>query len=292
MQPAEAEEWIRSRVMEQMDLSREMTDEKIKEMIREEICRYGKSCPLGLPERMRLQRNIFNSLRGLDVLQDLLEDDDITEILVNGPEEIYVEKEGRLRKTDLRFASEDRFYQVIQKIVGDQNKMVNISAPIVDTRLQDGSRVNVVMPPIAVDAGILSIRRFPREPITMDRLLDLGSLSEEVRDFLSAVVRAGYNIFVSGGTGSGKTTFLGAMAEFIPEEERVITIEDSAELQLQKVRHLVRLEARDATMEGRLEITIRDLVRTSLRMRPDRIIVGECRGAEALEVLQAFICTI
>lgn len=283
-----AEEEIRRRVLERMDLSLEVEDARVLELIREEICRLGAIFPLGLTQRVQLQKNVFYSLRRLDVLQELLEDEAITEILVNGPKEIYVERHGKLEKTELEFVSEERLENVVQKIVADQNKVINESNPIVDTRLSDGSRVNIVLPPIAVDGGVLSIRKFARGLMTMKELLAVGSLSEEIRKFLEIVVKAGYNIFISGGTGCGKTTFLNALAEYIPTEDRVITIEDSAELQLQQVPHLVRLEARSANLEGRLEVTIRDLVKASLRMRPDRIIVGECRGAEALEVLQAF----
>ena len=282
------EEMVRSRVLERMDLTKELTDEQILEVIREEICSYANHHSMGIARRMQMQRNIFHSLRRLDVLQELLEDDTVTEIMVNGPKSIYVEREGRLFATDLKFASEERLQNVVQKIAADQNKVVNQSSPIVDTRLRDGSRVNIVLPPVAVDGVAISIRKFARNPLTMDRLVETGALSEELRDFLKIMVEAGYNIFISGGTGCGKTTFLNALAEYIPPEERVVTIEDSAELQLRQVKHLVRLEARNANLEGRLEISIRDLVRTSLRMRPDRIIVGECRGPEALEVLQAF----
>ena len=282
------EEIVRGRVLERMDLSKELTDEQILEVIREEICRYANYHSMGIARRMQMQRNIFHSLRRLDVLQELLEDDTVTEIMVNGPKNIYVEREGRLFSTDLEFASEERLQDVVQKIAADQNKVVNQSSPIVDTRLQDGSRVNIVLPPVAVDGVAMSIRKFSGNPLTMDWLVETAALSAELRDFLRVMVEAGYNIFISGGTGCGKTTFLNALAEYIPPEERVVTIEDSAELQLCQVKHLVRLEARNANLEGRLEISIRDLVRTSLRMRPDRIIVGECRGPEALEVLQAF----
>ena len=220
-------------------------------------------------------------------MQDLLDSEDVTEIMINGPDNIFVERKGVIEKSEKRFFSEEKLYDVIQQIVGANNQIVNESNPIVDTRLGDGSRVNIVLPPIAVDGCILSIRRFPSEPINMKRLLELNSISDEMVSFLKKVIAAGYNIFVSGGTGSGKTTFLNALTEFIPKGQRVITIEDSAELQVIGVDNLVRLEARDANMEGKLEVTIRDLVRSSLRMRPDRIIVGECRGAEALEVLQA-----
>ncbi|MBQ5386155.1 MAG: CpaF family protein, partial [Lachnospiraceae bacterium] len=226
-------------------------------------------------------------LRKLDVLQDLLEEEDITEIMINGPDDIFVERYGELQRVDKHFSSEEKLADVIQQIVSATNRTVNTSSPIVDTRLSDGSRVNIVLSPIAIDHSILSIRKFPKHPINMDRLLALGSLSPEVAEFLGILVRARYNIFLSGGTGSGKTTFLNALTEFIPPSERVITIEDSAELQLIGIENLVRMEARNANLEGKLEVPIRDLVKTSLRLRPDRIIIGECRGAETLDMLQA-----
>ena len=280
-------ERIRNQVLERLDVTRELTDEEILNEIRSVICELGQQEALSLDERLNLQKDIYNSLRRLDVLQDLLDSEDVTEIMINGPDNIFVERKGVIEKSEKRFFSEEKLYDVIQQIVGANNQIVNESNPIVDTRLGDGSRVNIVLPPIAVDGCILSIRRFPSEPINMKRLLELNSISDEMVLFLKKVIAAGYNIFVSGGTGSGKTTFLNALTEFIPKGQRVITIEDSAELQVIGVDNLVRLEARDANMEGKLEVTIRDLVRSSLRMRPDRIIVGECRGAEALEVLQA-----
>lgn len=284
----ELQKQIHEQVIRRLDLSREMSDAELKDLIREEICLAGRMRYLSIAQRVELERKVFASLRKLDVLEDLLEDEEITEIMINGPDQIFIEKRGRLEETDLSFISGEKLNDVIQKIAGENNKIVNASHPIIDTKLSDGSRVNIVLPPIAVDHSVITIRKFPQSGITMQKLLEWNSLSEELVDFIATVVRAGYNIFVSGGTGSGKTTFLNAMAEFIPEGERVITIEDSAELQLRGVNNLVRLEVREATMEGKLEVTIRDLVRTSLRMRPDRIIVGECRGEEALEMLQAF----
>ncbi len=278
---------IRDRVMAGIDLSRDFSDEEVLDMIREEIIEAGHREPIGLAERMRIERDIFHSLRKLDVLQDLLEEEDITEILINGSQNVFVEKNGRLIKSEKHFSSEEKLLDVIQQIVAATNKIVNESSPIVDTRLSDGSRVNIILPPIAVDYGIVTIRRFPKDPITMKKLIALGSITQEMVDFLEKLVKAGYNMFVSGGTGSGKTTFLNALTEFIPAGERVITIEDAAELQVRGVENLVRLEARSRNLEGNLEVSIRELVRASLRMRPDRIIVGECRGGEALEVLQA-----
>lgn len=278
---------IRDRVMDRMDLTREIEDEEILSLIREEIMQEAREKVISLPERGAIERDIFNSLRKLDVLQDLLDEEGITEIMINGAENIFVEREGALQRTSKRFSSEEKLSDVIQQIVATNNKVVNESVPIVDTRLPDGSRVNIILPPVAVDHSIISIRRFPKEPITMERLLSFGSVSEEIVEFLKILVKARYNIFISGGTGSGKTTFLNALTEFIPRGERVITIEDSAELQVIGVDNLVRLESRSANLEGRLAVPIRELVRAALRQRPDRIVVGECRGEEALEVLQA-----
>lgn len=280
-------EEIRQRLLARLDLSRDMDDDEIRSMIRSEVMDEGHRHGLSVPDRLNLEKQIFHSLRKLDVLQDLLDDDEITEVLVNGPEDIFYEKSGRMYRSDATFSSDEKLFDVIQQIVAVNNKIVNESSPIVDTRLPDGSRVNIILPPIAIDHGVISIRRFPKEQITMERLLELGSISEDMVAFLQMLVTAGYNIFCSGGTGSGKTTFLNALTQFIPSGERVITIEDAAELQIIGVDDLVRLEARSGNLEGKLEVPIRELVRASLRMRPDRIIVGECRGAEALEVLQA-----
>ena len=263
--------------MESIDLSVDVSDEEILKLIRNKIIEQAKMQPISLANRKRV-----------DVLEDLLKDEEITEIMINGPKNIFIEKNGRVEKTSEQFSSEEKLNDVIQSIVANTNKIVNESNPIVDTRLSDGSRVNIVLPPAAVDYSILSIRKFPKGQMTMERLKAYGSISDEQIEFLKKLVISGYNIFVSGGTGSGKTSFLNALGEFIPEDERVITIEDSAELQLKNVRNLVRLEARNANLEGNNEITIRDLLKSSLRMRPDRIVVGECRGAEALEMLQAF----
>lgn len=283
----EVREKIRGRVLERIDLTKELDDEEILSLIREEIIEASRERLLPLPERMVIQKDIFNSLRKLDVLQDLLEEEGITEIMINGPKDIFVERNGRIERSEKCFSSKEKLSDVIQQIVAGNNKVVNESSPIVDTRLPDGSRVNIILPPVAVDHSILAIRRFPKEPITMEKLLAFGSISPEVVEFLKLLVKSRYNIFISGGTGSGKTTFLNALTEFIPKGERVITIEDSAELQIQGVENLVRLESRSANIEGKLAIPIRELVRAALRQRPDRIVVGECRGEEALEVLQA-----
>ncbi len=279
---------VRDAVLERMDLTRDVSDEEILDTIRQEICRLGQRLYIGLEDRLQLERRVFHGLRRLDVLEDLLDDESITEVMVNGYGNIFIERGGKIVQTELTFPSEEKLEDVIQKIVAANNKVANASHPIVDTKLADGTRINIVLPPIAVDGAVLSIRKFPEDRITMKHLLAWGSVSQEVVDFVRSLVLARYNIFVSGSTSSGKTTFLNAMAEFIPEDQRVITVEDSAELQLLNVKNLVRLEAREATIEGKLEVSIRDLMKTTLRMRPDRIIVGECRGKEALEVLQSF----
>lgn len=279
---------VQEDVLAALDLEREISDEELLVMIREKICDSGRKEYLPIADRIAMEQRIFYGLRRLDVLEDLLADETITEIMVNGPDAIFIERQGRIERTPYHFSSAERLDDVIQRIAAATNKMANTSHPIVDTRLADGSRVNIVLPPIAVDHSILSIRKFSKEQMQMEDLIAYGALSEEVAIFLREVVESGYNILVSGGTGSGKTTFLNAMSAYIPSGERVITIEDSAELQMRAVENLVRLEAREATMEGRLAVTIRDLVRTALRMRPDRIIVGECRGVEAIEMLQAF----
>ena len=282
------EKEIRQEVMNSIDLSIDVSDEEILTLIKNRIIEKGKDRPISLADRKKIENHVFNSLRKLDVLEDLLNDEEITEIMINGPENIFIEKRGQVVHCSEKFSSEEKLNDIIQNIVAQSNKIVNESNPIVDTRLSDGSRVNIVLKPAAVDYSILSIRKFPKEQMNMERLKAYGSISDEQVELLRKLVASGYNIFVSGGTGSGKTSFLNALGEFIPSDERVITIEDSAELQLKNVDNLVRLEARNANLEGKNEITIRDLLKSSLRMRPDRIIVGECRGAEALEMLQAF----
>ncbi|SFN74842.1 pilus assembly protein CpaF [Pseudobutyrivibrio sp. UC1225] len=282
------EEQVRSEVMNEIDLSYDVTDEEILQLIKNKIMEKSKLVPVSLVQRQTIENHVFNSLRKLDVLEDLLADEDITEIMINGPDNIFIEKNGQIIHSKERFSSEEKLNDIIQSIVAESNKIVNESNPIVDTRLEDGSRVNIVLKPAAVDYSILSIRKFPKEQMTMERLKGFDSIDEEQIEFLKKLVESGYNIFVSGGTGSGKTSFLNALGEFIPKDERVITIEDSAELQLKNIENLVRLEARNANLEGKNEISIRDLLKSSLRMRPDRIVVGECRGAEALEMLQAF----
>ena len=278
---------IEERLFNGIDIGTDIDDEAIMDRIQEEICIYARDNPLDVEDRIKLQKELFYSLRKYDVLSELLEDEDITEIMINGFNHIFIEKRGKVTETEWHFSSREKLDDVIQQIVGANNQVINETTPIVDTRLADGSRVNIVLPPIAIDGSVMSIRRFSKEPITLSKLIELNSISEEIKSFLGQIIKAKYNIFISGGTGSGKTTFLNALTEYVPEDERVITIEDAAELQIIGIHNLVRLEARRENIEGDLEVTIRDLVRTSLRMRPDRIIVGECRGAEAIEVLQA-----
>lgn len=282
------EDRIRERVLAELDLTENLSDVQILEEIRREICLEGKRCALSYDRRKELERHIFHSLRRLDILQDFLEDEDITEIMVNGPSCIFLERQGRIERSKRQFYSAEKLQDVIQQIASTQNQIISETNPILDTRIPEfGARVNIVMSPIAIGSPVMTIRKFPREPITMERLLEYGSLSVEMEEFLRDAVYAGYNIFISGETSSGKTTFLNALTEFIPSDARVITIEDSAELQVRGIENLVRMESRNKTMEGKLEVTIRDLVKSSLRMRPDRIIVGECRGGEALEMLSA-----
>ena len=284
------EKWceiIRQQVLEKIDFSRELPDVELREIIAKEMAGNREINQMTLSQRIVLEQRVFNSLRKLDILQELLEDDSITEIMVNGPNKVFYEKNGVFEKYPYHFSSEEKLQDVIQQIVGKHNRVVNLSTPIVDSRLEDGSRVNVVLSPIAIDGSAISIRKFSKHPLDMDSLVERETLSKEVAEFLKKLVIARYNLFISGGTSSGKTTFLNALSAFIPKEERIITIEDSAELQLQDIPNLVRLETRNSSVEGVLAITARELIHTALRMRPDRIIVGECRGEEALDMLQA-----
>ena len=282
----ELKQEIKSRLLEKLDHSMEMEDEAVQELVENEVWLMGKETYIPLAEKKRLCREIYYAIRKYDVLQELLEDETVTEIMVNGPDHIFIEKEGRLQQWQTAFESEDKLLDVIQQIVAKANRVVNESSPIVDARLF-GSRVHVVLPPVALNGPILTIRRFGKTPLLIPELLRLGSVSQEICTFLEKLVIAGYNIFISGGTGSGKTTFLNALSSFIPRTERIITIEDSAELQIQGNDNLVRLETRNANVEGCKPVTIRDLIRASLRMRPDRILIGEIRGAEAIDLLQA-----
>ena len=278
-------EEIRRELLEHMDFSRELSDEDIRDAIADRLRAREFGGRMNVYERARLGKELFYTIRGLDVLQELIEDSQVTEIMINGLEGIFVERAGRLFPWPFGFESAEKLQDVIQQIVAGCNRVVNETSPIVDARLENGSRVNVVLGPIALNGPVVTIRRFPEEPIGMDELLAMGSVSEEACGFLEKLVRARYNIFISGGTGSGKTTFLNALAGFIPSDERLITIEDSAELQIRGIPNLVRMETRNANVEGCRPITIRDLIKTSLRMRPDRIIVGEVRGGEAVDLI-------
>lgn len=277
---------LKERLLESIDYSRESSDEEIRELIDEMLVREAREEPLSLAERGRLRKELFHAVRKLDVLQELVDDPQVTEIMINGPDNIFIERGGRLLESGLHFDGEEKLQNVIQQIVSDCNRTVNEASPIVDARLENGARVNVVLNPVALNGPIVTIRRFPDKPITMEDLVAFGSVTKEVCEWLSRLVRAKYNIFISGGTGSGKTTFLNALSNYIPAEERIITIEDSAELQIRNIPNIVRMETRNANVEGCREITIRDLIKTSLRMRPTRIIVGEVRGGEAFDMMQ------
>lgn len=277
---------IYEKVMEEMDFGKDLSDAEIIELIDTIIISESKSKSIDIQDRGQLQKDIFYTIRKLDVLQQFLDNPNITEIMVNGKDSIFIEENGILKKTDCKLSTTEKLNTLILQIVSKCNREVNESSPIVDARLEDGSRVNIVMSPISIDGSIITIRKFPKNPITINTLIELSAISKEAVTFLEKLVVAGYNIFISGGTGSGKTTFLNALSGFIPREERIITIEDSAELQLLNVPNLVRLETRNKNAEGCKEISIRDLIKTSLRMRPDRIIVGEVRGQEAVDLLQ------
>ena len=277
---------LRQMVQDRMDYGRDYSDREVEETIDEVLLNQEKLQIYPVEVRRRLKKELFDSLRRLDILQIFVEDSSVTEIMINGKDHIFIEKDGRLQELDIGFESMEKLQDVIQQIVAGCNRVVNESSPIVDARLTNGARVNIVMNPVALNGPIVTIRRFPDKPITMERLIQNNSISVEAAQFLQKLVQAKYNIFISGGTGSGKTTFLNVLSDFIPSDERVITIEDSAELQLQGLPNLVRLETRNSNVEGCHEISIRELIRSSLRMRPDRIIVGEVRGAEAIDMMQ------
>lgn len=283
----ECRKCINDRIRQQIDLSREVADTEIQDMIDDLVVGLGRKYALSLEERQELGKGVFHSIRKMDVLQELVDCDEVTEIMINGTENIFIEKAGRIYEWDKRFETREKLDNVIQQIVAKCNRVVNEASPIVDARLENGSRVNIVLAPVALNGPILTIRRFPEHPISMEDLLGFGSVTKQAAGELEKLVTAGYNIFISGGTGSGKTTFLNALSHYIPKTERIITIEDSAELQLQGIPNLVRLETRNANTDGAKAITIRDLIKSSLRMRPDRIIVGEVRGSEAIDMLQA-----
>ena len=276
---------IRKQIIEELKFKEELNDEKMKELISRYLLEKEITSQFSLKERKSIGKEIFDSLRKMDVLQDLLEDEEITEIMVNGPDHIFIEKRGRITKIERQFSSKEGLLQIINYITSKCNREVNEASPIVDARLSTGERVNVVLSPIALNGPILTIRRFPKIPMSMERLIELKAITGEAADFLKKAVKAKYNIIVSGGTGCGKTSFLNALSNYIPPEERIITIEDSAELQLQGIENLIRMETRMINMEGGKNITIRDLIKTSLRMRPDRIIVGEVRGEEAMDMV-------
>lgn len=280
-------EKLQQEVIDSIDLTSDITDEELLNVIDEILVAKSRQNYISMQEKRRLRREIFNSIRRLDVLQDLLDDPDITEIMVNGTKDIFIEKNGMITRCDRRFETEEKLEDVVQQIVSQSNRVVNTSNPIVDSRLPDGSRINIVLPPIAIDGPVITIRRFPENPITIDKLIEYESITPEAASFLEKLVIAGYNIFISGGTGSGKTTFLNVLSNYIPRNERIITIEDSAELQIRNIPNLVRLEVRAGNTEGNIAVSIRDLIKTSLRMRPDRIIVGEVRDEAAIDMLQA-----
>ena len=270
-----------------MDLSRDIGDEELTELIHDVLQEEVQEKYIPLQEQIALSRQLYHSFRKLDILQELIEDDSITEIMINGTEDIFLERNGSVFKSEKRFLSQSKLEDVIQQIVAGTNRYVNELSPIVDARLEDGSRVNVVLKPVALNGPIMTIRKFPKEKVTIEQLIEWNSISEEAAAFLEMLVRAKYNIFVSGGTGAGKTTFLNALSDFVPKEERIITIEDNAELQIKGVENLVRLEARNANLEGEGAVTIRDLIKSALRMRPDRIIVGEVRGEETVDMISS-----
>ncbi|WP_287477745.1 CpaF family protein [Anaerostipes sp.] len=280
-------EEIKNRVIERLDFTRDITDRRLKEIIQEVILEISREKPMLLEEKIKLSREVFYALRKLDFLQDLLEDEAVTEIMINGYEHIFVERGGRLYRYPEKFSSEEKLYQVVQQIASSANRMVNEMHPIVDARLEDGSRVNIILPPVSLDGAVMTIRKFAKEPMTLEWLCERNAFSKEVGEFLKMLVRARYNIFISGGTGSGKTTLLNGLSNCIPKDERIITIEDSAELQLNGIENLVRLEMRNANAAGEHQIDMKDLIKAALRSRPDRIIVGEVRGEEALSMLNA-----
>lgn len=287
MEYEEIKKILRQRIVDNIDLSRDTRDSEIQDLIDKIVLEASREYKLSLNQKTRLSRELFYSIRRLDILEELTDDPSITEIMINGESKIFVERAGRIIRYDKGFESKEKLEDIIQQIVASCNRTVNESSPIVDARLKGGERVNVVLPPIALNGPIVTIRRFPEKPMQMEDLKRFGAITDEAIEFLKDLVEAKYNIIISGGTGSGKTTFLNALSNYIPGDERLITIEDSAELQIMGVDNLVRLETRNANVEGCKEITIRDLIKSSLRMRPDRIVVGEVRGGEALDMISA-----
>lgn len=278
---------MREEIIASFDYSVEITEEDLYRKIDQVIVRESKENFLTLPKKEQLRKELFAAIRGLDILEEVLEQDSVTEIMINGAEYIFLEEYGKIHRWEKKFESKQKLEDIIQQIVAKANRMVNEASPIVDTRLEDGSRVNVILPPVALNGPIVTIRKFAKEPLTMDKLIEIGAITKDAAQFLAKLVQAKYNIFICGGTGSGKTTFLNALTAYIPKQERIITIEDAAELKVYGIENLVRLEVRNKSIEGSGEVSIRDLIRTALRMRPDRIIVGEVRGAETIDMLQA-----
>lgn len=278
---------IRKQINDTIDLRKDFSDEEIKDIITNAVFGMSGEYYLSVGEKKEIADAVFNSMRRLDILQPIIDDKSVTEIMINGPDSIFIERDGKVFRLDVKFENRRKLEDVIQTIVSRVNRTVNEASPIVDARLSDGSRVNVVLPPIALNGPVVTIRKFSEKPMTVEQLIRYGSITEEVADVLERMVRAKYNIFICGGTGSGKTTFLNALTNFIPEDERIVTIEDSAELQIVGIENIVKMETRNANTEGKGEVTIRELIKTSLRMRPERIIVGEVRGEEALDMLQA-----
>lgn len=277
---------LRKYVTENLPLSK-MSDEELEEKIEEIVLQRTRDQYYSIEQKVSITQQVYSSIRGFGLLDSIIKDDTITEVMINGPDHIFIEQNGKLFKLNKKFESQRRLEDVIQRIVGLAGREVNQANPICDTRLPDGSRVNVVLPPIALCGPTLTIRKFSKTPMTIEKLIKYGSLTQEIADKLEMLVKAKYNIFISGGTGSGKTTFLNALSNYIPKDERIITIEDSAELQITGIENLVSLETRNANTSGAGQITIRDLIKASLRMRPERIVVGEVRGSEALDMLQA-----
>ena len=288
-QPAETERFrnLRAQLMEMLELRSDAGDDEIREMIHTLVLRGTRSAGISVAEQVELSEKLFSSVRGLDILQELIDDPGVTEIMVNGPDCIFIERGGQISRLPRRFESAEKLLDLIVRIVGQNNRVLNEQNPIVDARLSDGSRVNAVIAPVALDGSILTIRQFPEHAITMEGLIACGSITQEAAEFLERLVGAAYSMIIGGGTSAGKTTFLNALSNYIPKGERIITIEDNAELRIQGVENLVRLEAKNANMEGNRAVTIRDLIKSALRMRPDRIVVGEVRSGEAVDMLQA-----
>lgn len=277
---------IKTAVMEKINPGKDVTVEELVDIF-DKVVLENKEISISASTKKEYRQRLLNDVKGLDIIQELIDDNEITEIMVNGWDSIFFEKKGVIHKWDKKFIDPKKLTDIVQRIAGMSNKIINEAVPIADTRLNDGSRVNIVMTPVAINGPIITIRKFYEIPLSMEKLIELNSITKEASEFLKALVESGYNIFISGGTGSGKTTFLNVLSNYIPHKERVITIEDSAELNLKSIENLVRLEARKANIEGKNEITIRDLIKSALRMRPDRIVVGEVRGAEAIDMLSA-----